>query len=124
MRGCPPGCSPTGARRSRREIRFTSLSLDRLAARLRECPGRDMAVRRAELVRQALELDLIDELRLTIIPTPAGGGDPSVWRTDGSEASGAGLPPGGKWYGGVRLPPEGPPDDLRSLSPPVRGSAH
>lgn len=59
------------------EIRFTSLSLDRLAARLRECPGRDIWLcGGAELVRQALELDLIDELRLTIIPTLLGAGVP------------------------------------------------
>ena len=59
------------------EIRFTDLSLDRLAARLRECPGRDIWLcGGAELVRQALELDLIDELRLTIIPTLLGAGIP------------------------------------------------
>lgn len=40
-------------------------------------PGRDIWLcGGAELVRQALELDLIDELRLTIIPTLLGAGIP------------------------------------------------
>ena len=59
------------------DIQFTDLSLDRLAARLQALPGRDIWLcGGADLVRQALELDLIDELRLTIIPTLLGAGIP------------------------------------------------
>ena len=59
------------------DIHFTDQSLDRLAARLQSLPGRDIWLcGGADLVRQALELDLIDELRLTIIPTLLGAGVP------------------------------------------------
>lgn len=59
------------------DIQFADLSLDRLAARLQALPGRDIWLcGGADLVRQALELDLIDELRLTIVPTLLGAGIP------------------------------------------------
>ncbi|MBS7218394.1 MAG: dihydrofolate reductase [Oscillospiraceae bacterium] len=59
------------------EIHFTAQSLDRLAAQLQALPGRDIWLcGGADLVRQALEQDLIDELRLTIIPTLLGAGIP------------------------------------------------
>lgn len=77
MRGCPPGCSPTGTRRSRRETSIL-LTCHWTGWQPGSGPSRPgyMAVRRGGPVRQALELDLINELRLTIIPTLLGAGIP------------------------------------------------
>ena len=58
-------------------VRFTDAPLDRLARELRTRPGRDIWLcGGADLARQALALDLVDQLRLTILPVLLGGGAP------------------------------------------------
>ncbi len=58
-------------------VQFTSQPLDRLARDLKRRPGKDIWLcGGADLARQALALDLVDELRLTILPVLLGGGVP------------------------------------------------
>lgn len=60
---------------SREEITFVDGDLRLLVEKLKARPGRDIWLcGGADLVRQALEADLIDEYRLTIIPVLLGGG--------------------------------------------------
>lgn len=58
-------------------VQFTAQPLDQLARDLKSRPGKDIWLcGGADLARQALALDLVDKLRLTVLPILLGGGIP------------------------------------------------